>query len=263
PLLLNQCFRTGYVLLAAWIFCNLVDLVPLFPQRDWSNAESVKKILRRILKVLILSFAVVIALCEFVYNVNGLIAGLGLGGLTLSLAAKDSAANLFSGFLLLVERPFEVGDWITCTAAEGTVEDISFRSTTIRTFANTVSLVPNSVLCASPITNVTRMKMRLVKLTLGVCYGTPRAKLEALIAALRGRLAADADIVPDTAEVRLSGFEESHLSILVLFYTKTTAYREWLAVTERLNFEILECMEQSGVDFAFPTRTVYLGDTAT
>lgn len=258
PLFLTHLFRSGYALLVGWTACNLVDLIPILPQLNWNNSEAIKKILRRILKVLILSFAAVIVIGEFGYDVNGLVAGLGLGGLTLSLAAKDSAANMFSGLLLLIERPFELGDWISCAAAEGTVEDISFRSTKIRTFANTVSVVPNSVLCAGTITNVTRMQMRLSKSTIGVTYDTPRDKLEQVIAELRQMLTAAPDIVSDTVEVRLTGFGASSIDLLVQYYTSVTAYKEWLAVTERVNFEILSIMRRDQVDFAFPSRSVYI-----
>lgn len=258
PLFLTHLFRSGYALLVGWTACNLIDLIPILPQLTWNNSEAIKKFLRRILKALILAFAVVIVIGEFGYDVNGLVAGLGLGGLTLSLAAKDSAANMFSGLLLLIERPFELGDWISCAAAEGTVEDISFRSTKIRTFANTVSVVPNSVLCAGTITNVTRMQMRLSKSIIGVTYDTPRDKLEKVIAELREMLTSAPDIVADTVEVRLSGFGASSIDLLVQYYTSVTAYKEWLAVTERVNFDLLSILRRNGVDFAFPSRSVYI-----
>ncbi|MDD3203235.1 MAG: mechanosensitive ion channel family protein [Pygmaiobacter massiliensis] len=258
PVSLTHIFRSGYALLVGWTACNLVDLIPILPQLNWNNSEAIKKILRRILKALILAFAVVIVIGEFGYDVNGLVAGLGLGGLTISLAAKDSAANMFSGLLLLIERPFELGDWISCTAAEGTVEDISFRSTKIRTFANTVSVVPNSVLCAGTITNVTRMEMRLSKSTIGITYDTPRDKIEKVIAELREMLTTAPDIVSDTVQVRLTGFGASSIDVLVQYYTTVTAYKDWLAVTERVNFDILSIMRSNGVEFAFPSRSIYI-----
>lgn len=261
-LVLPLGFRIGYLLLGAWAACRAADVLPVLTRRHDKNAESIKKLTRISLKGLIASFTAVIVLGEFGYNVNGLITGLGLGGLTLSLAAKDSASNLFSGILLLVERPFEVGDWITCAAAEGTVEDISLRSTRIRTFANTLSVVPNSLICSAPLTNVTRMKMRMKKFTIGVCYDTPRDRLEAVLADLRALLKNDADLVDGTFEVRLCDFAESSIDIMVLYYTHTTEYKKWLVITERINLEILDIVRRDGVSFAFPSRSIYLENTA-
>lgn len=254
-------FRLIYLTLGTWAACCTANVLPVLTLRHDKNAQSIKKLIRIALKVLILSCFGVILLGELGYNVNGLIMGLGLGGLTLSLAAKDSASNLFAGILLLVERPFEVGDWITCPAAEGTVEDISLRSTKIRTFANTLSVVPNTLICASQLTNVTRMKMRIKQFTIGVTYDTPREKIEEVMARLRQLLAADADVCEDTSQVRLTGFGASSIDIMVLYYTKTTNYKEWLAVTERLNLEILDIMRKVGVSFAFPSRSIYIENT--
>lgn len=251
-------FRLCYLSVATWAACKACGVVPVLTRRHDKNAESIKKLIRIGLKALVLSFAAVILLGELGYNVNGLITGLGLGGLTISLAAKDSAANLFAGVLLLIERPFEVGDWISCASAEGTIEEISLRSTKIRTFANTLSVVPNTLISAAPLTNVTRMKMRIKQFTIGVTYNTPRSKLEAVIADIRALLESDRDVAKDTVQVRLTGFSASSIDIMVLYYTTTTVYKEWLAVTERLNLELLDIMHRNEVEFAFPSHSVYL-----
>ena len=174
--------------------------------------------LRRSLKVLFVIFAALAMLEALGFPVNSLIAGLGLGGLTVSLAAKDTASNLFSGLVLLVERPFVIGDWVTCAGVEGTVEDITFRSTKIRTLANTLTVIPNSLVSAGFITNSSQRKMRLSEFTLGVCYDTPRAAIERVMADLRG----DADLRRGSAARHSGGaadrfFGEQHRYLCALF----------------------------------------------
>ena len=141
---------------------------------DLGAGDTVIRFLERIYKAVILLFAGVLVVTEIGYNVNSLIAGLGLGGLTFALAAQDSASNFFGGLVIIFEKPFELGDWISTASLEGSVEDITFRSTKIRTLANALTVVPNSKLCGEPITNWTRMKMRLAQFTLGLTYGTPK-----------------------------------------------------------------------------------------
>ena len=262
PITVFKFLRGSYMLAITWAICNLVDFVPLFAKNSWANAEAVRKIIRKIIKFIIFSIAVIILIDEMGYNINGLVTGLGLGGLTVSLAAKDSATNMFSGLLLLIEKPFEIGDWIICPAAEGTVEDISFRSTSIRTLENSIATVPNSLLCGNVITNGTRMNMRRTKFRIDLVYGTTRADIEKFTAAVTAMLASHHELVGDKAEVRVSGFAPSGIEILVIYFTKETVYSGWIKTNEKVNLEILTIAEETGVSFAYPTQTIHLENTA-
>ena len=251
-----------FIALLCWAGCGIVDTVPIFRFRFLGTAEAVRRMLRRSLKVIIIIFAALAMLEALGFPVNSLIAGLGLGGLTVSLAAKDTASNLFSGLVLLVERPFAIGDWVTCAGVEGTVEDITFRSTKIRTLANTLTVIPNSLVSAGFITNSSQRKMRMSEFAIGVCYDTPRSSIEQVMADLRALLTGDEELLPDTVVVRLTGFSASSIDIFVRFYTKTTDYGPYLATCERINLEIIDIMEKNKVQFAFPSTTVYFGDSA-
>ncbi|HIV86791.1 MAG TPA: mechanosensitive ion channel family protein [Candidatus Pygmaiobacter gallistercoris] len=259
-LFLSRALRLVCLWLICWAGFAIVDNVPVFQFRFLGSAEAVRRMLRRTIKVLFVAFAVLAALETLGFPVGSLIAGLGLGGLTLSLAAKDTASNLFSGLVLLVERPFAIGDWVSCAGVEGTVEDITFRSTKIRTLANTLTIIPNSLVSAGFISNGSERKMRMAEFTLGVCYDTPRAALEQLLGDLRSLLTGRDSIVPDTVVVRLTAFSASSIDIFVRYYTRTTNYNEYLEICESLNLEILSLMEKDGVQFAFPSTTVYFGD---
>ena len=253
-----QLVSTGLI---GWAGCAIVDTVPVFEFKFLGSAEAVRRMLRRVVKVLIAAFTALAMLEILGFPVGSLIAGLGLGGLTVSLAAKDTASNLFAGLVLLVEKPFAIGDWVTCAGVEGAVEDITFRSTKIRTLANTLTVVPNSVVSAGLISNGSERKMRMAEFTIGVCYDTPRAALEQMMADLRALLTGDAAVRAETVVVRFTGFSASSMDVLVRYYTRTTDYGEFLAVGERLNLAILDLMAKNGVSFAFPSTTVYLGDT--
>lgn len=259
---LSKALWMFFIAMLCWAGCGIVDTVPIFHFRFLGTAEAVRRMLRRSLKVLFVIFAALAMLESLGFPVNSLIAGLGLGGLTVSLAAKDTASNLFSGLVLLVERPFAIGDWVTCAGVEGTVEDITFRSTKIRTLANTLTVIPNSMVSAGFITNSSERKMRMSEFTLGVCYDTPRAAIEQVIADLRELLTGDEDLVSDTVMVRLSGFAASSIDIFVRFYTKTTDAGVYFKICERINFEIIDIMAKNNVQFAFPSTTVYFGDNA-
>ncbi len=248
--------------LLAWAGCGIVDTTPAFTFKFLGSAEAVRRMLRRALKVLIVVFAALAAMGELGFQVSGLITGLGLGGLTVSLAAKDSAANLFAGLVLLVEKPFAIGDWITCAGVEGTVEDLNFRSTKIRGLDNTLSIVPNAVVSAGLITNGSNRKMRMGQFTLTICYETPRKTLELLMRDLRALLLSDSALHSDTVLVRFVGFSSSSMDILVRYFTKSVDYNESLAINERLYLSIMDLMERHGVSFAFPSTSVYLQNVA-
>ena len=141
--------------------------------------------LSRILRVIIVVIAISVVAQEFDYNVSSFVAGLGIGGLAISLAAKDALANLFGGFVIITEKPFSIGDWIKTSTVEGTVEDITFRSTLVRTFADAVVTVPNATLANDSITNWSKMGKRQIQFQLSVTYDTPRKNLENVVQDLR------------------------------------------------------------------------------
>lgn len=256
--LLAPLLGLGLVWQAARAGCCAVDNAPFFRFGFLGQAEAVRRMLRRVIKAVIAALAAFTGLEILGVPVGSLLAGLGIGGLTLSLAAKDTAANLFAGLVLLVEKPFAIGDWVNCAGVEGTVEDITFRSTKIRTLENLLTVVPNSVVSAGVIANGSARRMRMAQATLGVRYDTPRPLLETLIARLQALLCADSAIAPETVVVRFSGFSASSLDLLVRYCTYTVNYTEYLAVCERVNLATLSLMEELGASFAYPTTTVQL-----
>ena len=139
-------------------------------------------------KVLVIVLCVAALAQEVGFPIGSIVAGAGLVGLTISLAAQESASNLFSGIVILLDKPFSVGDWITVGDVEGEVIDINFRSTRIRSLDKTINVVTNSKICSSTVQNAALRTMRPYKFNLGVTYGTTRPKLEQLMKSLQTML---------------------------------------------------------------------------
>jgi len=211
----------------------------------------------KVLKFVVVVLAISVILQEWDYDINGFITGLGLGGLAFALAAKDTLSNIFGGIVIITDKPFSIGDWISSPSVEGTVEDINFRSTKVRTFAQAVVTIPNSTLANEAVTNWSRMGKRRISFHLGVTYDTPRDKLEKCLQDIRNFLLHHKDIHQQTIFVNFDSFGESSLDIFLYFFTKTTNWGEFLLVKENVNLGILEILEREGVSIAFPSTSVY------
>ena len=209
-------------------------------------------------KVLIIVLCVATVAQIVGFPIGSIVAGAGLVGLTISLAAQESASNLFSGIVILLDKPFSVGDWITVGDVEGEVIDINFRSTRIRSLDKTVNVVTNSKICSSTVQNAALRTMRPYKFNLGVTYNTTRPKLETLMTDLQAMLDKSPYTNKGTNIVRLVSFGDSSINILVSAYLTTNVYAEFLRMQNDLNLNIMDIMQADGVDFAFPSTSVYI-----
>jgi MscS family membrane protein len=195
---------------------------------------------------------------ELGFPTYSVLAGLGVGGLAVALAARDSLANLLGSMLIMIEKPFRVGHYVKVSGGEGTVEDVGFRSTRIRTADNSLISIPNNSVVNATVENLSLRKMRRQRFLIQVTYDTPREKLEQLIAGIK-QIIADHPLTNKTNfNVRFNDFGESSLNILVYFYLETTDYSAELAAREEILLQIMDLAKQSGIDFAFPTRTLVI-----
>lgn len=191
-----------------------------------------------------------------------IIAGLGLFGVAVALGAQDLFKNLIAGLFVIGERRFNPGDWICVEGlVEGTVEDIGFRTTTVRRFDQAPVFVPNAQLSDSAVTNFSRMTYRRIRWILGVEYRTSLEQLREIRDGIE-RYILDSDEFADPSEVstfvRIDSFNDSSIDILLYAFTRTTVWGEWLEIKERLAYEIKEIVEGAGASFAFPSRSLYL-----
>ncbi|MEQ8237304.1 MAG: mechanosensitive ion channel family protein [Syntrophomonadaceae bacterium] len=258
--LAHRFFRTLLIVLLAWGAHGMVGPGSLFSQRlrDRFKIESVLiPSFSKALQFLVWAMALVLVAHEWDYDVNGFIAGLGLGGLAFALAAKDMLANIFGGVVIIMEKPFVLGDWVETNSVEGVVEDISFRSTRFRTFTQALVTVPNSTLANDPITNWSRMGTRRVRFTLSVDYAGPRELIEDCLREMRSLIQNHPGIEPASVLVCLENINATGLEVLVQYFSRDTQTPGYMALKEEINYAILDILAHRRLPLAAPGRVVY------
>jgi MscS family membrane protein len=217
-------------------------------------------LLRKTLKVLIVAIGLVTIAGTVGIEVAGLLAGLGLGGLAFALAAQDTVSNLFGSITVLLDRPFQVGDWVVVGDVEGTVEEMGFRSTRIRTFYNSLITLPNSNLIKASVDNLGARRFRRWSTRLGVAYNTPPEKIDAFCEGIRELVERHPYTRKDYYHVYFNGFAAACLEILLYVFFETPDWATELRERHRLAVDILRLAHELEVEFAFPTQTIYLRD---
>ncbi len=254
------------IVLGGWLFIRAVQvsgrlLGRSVERRGGADATAVIRLIERTLSVLTFCAVIVILLkgIGLIKDVTTLLAGLGVGGIAVALAAQKTLENLFGGISLIFDKTIRVGDYCRIGAQAGTVEDIGLRSTSLRTDARTVLTVPNGQLSAMNVENFGMREKVYFHHTIGVRSETTAPQLRGLLDALRTLLAADAQVEPSTARVRLIRFGPSSLDIDIAAYVLTTDDLKFLEVQENLLLRIMDTIESSGTATAFPSQTLYLG----
>jgi MscS family membrane protein len=214
---------------------------------------------RTALKVLVLLFAVLASLQNVGVNVTGLLAGLGIGGLALALAAQKTVENLFGGVSVILDQPVRVGDFCRFGDRLGTVEEVGLRSTRVRTLDRTVVSIPNAEFSALQLENFSRRDRIWLHATLGLRYETTADQLRHVLAEVHRLLREDPRVDPEPARIRFVGFGAYSLDCEVFAYIRTADYGEFLAIREDLLLRIMDIVAASGTSFAFPSQTLYVG----
>lgn len=191
-------------------------------------------------------------------DVTGIIAGLGIGGLAFAFAAKDMLANFFGSIMLVLDRPFDIGDVITAGEIEGVVDEVGFRSTRIRTFNDSLITVSNGELMNRPIDNKGKRRFRRLVTDLGLEYDTPAEKIEGFCEGIRQLIGSYKWTRKDNFHVYFSNFGPCSLDIKMVVYWETSDYSRELAEKHRLLIDILRLAKEMDVAFAFPTQTVHM-----
>ncbi|MDC1019241.1 mechanosensitive ion channel family protein [Pseudomonadales bacterium] len=223
---------------------------------DATTTHAVGKLLR----VSVIVTAVLSILQTLGISISGILAFGGFGGIAVGFAAKDLLANFFGGLMIYLDRPFALGDWIRSPdrEIEGTVENIGWRLTVIRTFDMRPLYIPNSVFANIAVENPSRMKNRRIYETIGVRY-EDAALLAKIVEDVETMLRADADIDQDqTMMVNFNEFADSSLNFFIYTFTRTTNWVEFHQVKQRVLLDVFGIIESHGAECAFPTSTVHL-----
>lgn len=243
-----------------WLIARLIDaiieeyIVPLTEKTESDLDDQILPVVRKSLKVAIWILGIIVALNNAGYDVGALIAGLGIGGLALAMAAKDSVSNIFGGVMIFTDKPFKVGDRIKINGYDGTIEEVGLRTSRMRTLEGRLVTIPNSQFTGNMVENVTLEPTRKVVLNLGLIYDTTPEQMQQAIDILKQIGAANTNI-EDNYLVSFNAFGDFALGILFIYYIKKES--DILDTQTEMNLAILTQFNANGLEMAFPTQTIY------
>jgi MscS family membrane protein len=263
-MLIYRSFQIAIVFSITWILLRLTDFLGLVMMHRASLTESksddqLVPFVKEAIKVILVIFSVFFMLgAVFKLNIASLIAGLGIGGLAIALAAKESLENLLGSFTIFLDKPFIIGDLIKINGIEGHVEKIGFRSTRIRTPEKSFVTVPNKKLVDSELDNLSLRIQRRARFDIGLTYETSSEQLKNIISEMQVFIDKHPHTLSDETRIRLFEFGPSSLNIMVLYFVDTLEYNVYLDVREEINYKIIEIVKKHGSSFAYPTTTVLM-----
>jgi MscS family membrane protein len=255
--------RAGVLVVVFWALWRCVDAAVDHVQgsawgRLGSSTRSLVQIGERLGKTALIGLALVAVLAEFGYPVAGLLAGLGIGGIAVALAAQKTVENLFGSLALAADPPFGVGDFVRVEDFVGTVEAIGLRSTKIRTLDRTLISLPNGRLADMRLESLAaRDRMRLA-CTVGLVYSTGAGQMREVLQGLEEVLRGHPRLWPDAVVVRFKALGSSSLDIEVMAWFQTAEWSEFQLIRQEILLRFMEVVERAGTSFAFPTRTIHL-----
>tara|TARA_R110002050_G_scaffold9504_1_gene33415 strand:+ start:575097 stop:576479 length:1383 start_codon:yes stop_codon:yes gene_type:complete len=246
-----------------WSAFRLVDILDALLMNKVSKTTTkfddlLVPMVTKSLKVFVVVIGIVFVADNLNVDVSSLLAGLGLGGLAFALAAKDLLGNFFGSLTVLLDRPFHIGDWVVIGDVEGTVEEVGFRSTRIRTFYNSLITLPNALLTTTKIDNMGARRYRRMKSMLSLTYATTPEKIDAFCEGVRTLIQLHPYMRKDYYHVYFNEYGPASLDILVYVFWETPDWNTELRERHRFLVDILRLAKQLDVEFAYPTQTIFL-----
>ncbi len=259
----GQALHAATILVLFWGALRTVDLSFRFAaESPWGKAHAVGvgllPIGRKVAQISVVAMGLIAFLTELGYPVASLLAGLGIGGLALALAAQKTVENLFGSVAIGVDQPFRVGDFVRIENVTGTVESVGLRSTRIRTLDRTLVSIPNGKLADMRTeTFAPRDRIRL-SCNLGLVYSTTASQMSAVLGGVEKVLRAHPLLWPENVTVRFVALSASSLDVEVNAWFRTADWNEFLAIRQEVLLQFMEVVERAGTSFAYPTQTVHL-----
>ncbi|MDZ7814735.1 MAG: mechanosensitive ion channel family protein [Planctomycetota bacterium] len=269
---INTGFMIIYICIAAYFVFRLVDKAATYgielsekkakdkvPERTRFDATLIVTF-RKFLKVIVVIFAAMMVLDRLGVDIRMVIASFTVASAAVAFAARDSIANVFGAFVLSIDRPFSLGDWIVAGGTEGTVEEIGLRSTQIRTFAKSLVSIPNNQLMNMTIDNMSKRPRQRVKATIGVKYSSDPEKVEQLVDGIKKLILENKNTWHDYYQIWFTEFGPSSLNILLYFFIESTVWEDFLRERQNIYLDIMRLVKGLELEFAFPSQTIYFDD---
>jgi MscS family membrane protein len=245
------------------VFYKMADILALYLQKLAGRTEStlddqLVPLFRKTLKTFIVIIGGLFILENLDIPILPLLTGLSIGGLAFALAAQDTIKNFFGSLMIFVDKPFQIGDWITSDSIDGSVEEVGFRSTRIRTFRNSVVYVPNGQLADSTIDNHGLRKYRRFYTQISLTYDTPAELIEIFVEGLKEVVNGHPQTRKDYYEVHFNDMASSSLNVMFYIFFEVPTWSEELRARHEILIEVVKLAEKLGVNFAFPTQTLHI-----
>ncbi len=265
----NIAVTIGRALLISALFFGVVrwfEVLTLRPDAfaritGWSIPERLLPFLNTVVKFLIIALGVIFVLQELNFDVAALIASLGVVGIGISLASQNTVSNMFGFAAIVSDNPFKVGDFIRTPDITGIVENVGVRSTRVRQLDQALITVPNNALTDAVVVNLSRMAKRRLDVTLTFTYSTSADQMRQVVAKIRELLQSTDDVDPESVIVHFVDFDASSLNVRVIAQVLLSDFREFIAIKEAVFLDIMEIVESLGLEFAFPSRSLYIEST--
>ncbi|MCK4568865.1 MAG: mechanosensitive ion channel family protein [Bacteroidales bacterium] len=257
---IDNIYMVMIALTITWLLARLVDaiikeyVVPITKKTKGDLDDQIIPIIRKAIRAAIWIMGIIIAMNNAGYNVGALLAGLGIGGIALAMAAKDTVANFFGGITIFTDKPFKINDRVKINGFDGTITEIGIRSTRLKTLENRIVTIPNSKFTDGMVENVSSEPHRKVVLKLGLVYETTANKIQNGMKALQTIVDENEDL-EENSVISFNEFGDFSLGILFIYYIRKGA--DIMGVQTNVNMEIKRRFEEFDIEMAFPTQTVY------
>lgn len=261
--ILSKAIKIAMIIFVAKAFGESLDerngiFIKLKTRNDKDIDKPTMSIILKSIKIVIYVIAGFMVISELGYDITGFITSLGIGGVVLTLAAQDTAKSLIGGILIFLDKPFKVGDYISVGTYQGTVEQITFRSTNIRTLENSVLHVPNSEMSISAIINYSEMEKRRYYSKLTIDSNARFEKIESIKSQIYQVLQSRNEIFQDTISVKFQDISINGLDLVIIAYINETDYMAYLHIKEQINYEIIRILQNEGVELVYNPQTIYV-----
>lgn len=259
----DKCFKVVIIWTIARIVIGVFEARDLLVEKITKNQKNTRNnffttVVSRIVEIISYIIALYLTLKEFGYDIGGLAAGIGLTGAVVALAAQDFIKQIISGLSIFTDKPFEIGEWIDIGDISGTVEDITIKSTRVKTIEDTIVIVPNDLITSSNVVNWGKINKRVYEANLKFALETEESIIEKVINRIKFILKYNEDVITKSISVYLSNIQNDGINIKIYLETTIINYFDYRLFCNKVNLTLLNILESQGVKLAYPGQNIYI-----